>query len=95
MPANNRYLWMDEFEGLAWSCNAFIGESLTEKVRDTVVNRANKTIYVRADAWARYGTLADAVDNVRSSGVDQLGLLTEQRSSVSIIARERDGRKKL
>src|SRR5579864_8468345 len=24
MPANNHYLWMDEFEGLGRSCNAFM-----------------------------------------------------------------------
>src|SRR5207253_4283932 len=28
-------------------------EALTQKVRDQVVNRANKTVYVRADARAR------------------------------------------
>jgi biopolymer transport protein TolR len=55
------------------------GDTLTERVRDTVANRTNKTVYVRADARARYGTLVGAVDDLRSAGVDQLGLLTEQR----------------
>ena len=64
-------------------------EALTGKVRDQVVNRGNKTVYVRADARARYGSLAAAVDDLRSAGVDQLGLLTEQRSSMPITARER------
>jgi biopolymer transport protein TolR len=54
-------------------------EALTQKVRDTVANRVNKTVYVRADARARYGILVNAVDDLRSAGVDQLGLLTEQR----------------
>ena len=54
-------------------------EALTRKVQDTMANRANKTVYVRADARARYGTLVNAVDDLRSAGVDQLGLLTEQR----------------
>ena len=58
------------------------GESLTQKVRDQSVNRANKTVYVRADARARYGTLVDAVDGLRSAGIDQLGLLTEQRNFI-------------
>ena len=52
---------------------------LTQKVRDQLVNRANRTVYVRADARARYGILVEAVDDVRSAGVDQLGLLTEKR----------------
>jgi biopolymer transport protein ExbD/biopolymer transport protein TolR len=55
------------------------GDALTRKVRDTMATRANKTVYVRADARARYGTLVNAVGDLRSAGVDQLGLLTEQR----------------
>ena len=54
-------------------------EALTRKIQDTMANRANKTVYVRADARARYGVLVNAVDDLRSAGVDQLGLLTEQR----------------
>jgi biopolymer transport protein TolR len=61
------------------------GDALTERVRDT--NRVNKTVYVRADARARYGILVTAVDDLRSAGVDQLGLLTEQRSHVPSGAR--------
>ena len=57
---------------------------LTRKVRDTVATRANKTVYVRADARARYGTLVNAVDDLRSAGVEQLGLLTEQRLAIAV-----------
>jgi biopolymer transport protein ExbD/biopolymer transport protein TolR len=52
---------------------------LGQRVRDQVSNRVNKTVYVRADARARYGFLVEAVDDVRAAGVDQLGLLTEQQ----------------
>jgi len=54
-------------------------EALTGRIRDTVVNRADKTVFIRADARARYGSLVEAVNDVRSAGVDQLGLLTEQK----------------
>lgn len=54
-------------------------EALTQKVRTQIVNRANKAVYVRADARARYGALVNTVDDLRSAGVDQLGLLTEKR----------------
>jgi biopolymer transport protein TolR len=63
-------------------------EALIQKVRDTVVNRLDKTVYVRADARARYGLLVAAVNDLRSAGVDHLGLLTEQRSFVPSGARE-------
>jgi biopolymer transport protein TolR len=64
------------------------GDALTQRVRDQIVNRFDKTVYVRADARARYGSLVAAVDDIRSAGVDQLGLLTEQSGSVPRAARE-------
>jgi biopolymer transport protein TolR len=54
-------------------------EELTQKVRDRVENRVNKQVFVKADARARYKKVVEVVDDVRSAGVDQLGLLTEQR----------------
>jgi biopolymer transport protein ExbD/biopolymer transport protein TolR len=54
-------------------------EELTDKVKDRLANRTDKRVYVRADARAKYKAVVEVVDNVRSAGVDQLGLLTEQR----------------
>ena len=54
-------------------------DQLTNKLKDKLTNRTDKRVFVRADARARYGAVVDVVDNVRSAGVDQLGLLTEQR----------------
>ncbi len=51
---------------------------LFDQVKDRLAGRNNKTVYVRADARARYEYVVDVVDNVRTAGVDQLGLLTEQ-----------------
>ena len=56
-------------------------EALTAKVKDRVAARTDKTVFVKADARAKYGKVVEVVDNVRSAGVDQLGLLTEQRKS--------------
>jgi biopolymer transport protein TolR len=52
---------------------------LGPKVRDKLEKRTDKTVYIKADARAKYGVIVDAVDNIRTAGVDQLGLLTEQR----------------
>jgi biopolymer transport protein ExbD/biopolymer transport protein TolR len=54
-------------------------DQLTNKMKDKLANRVDKRVFVRADARARYGNVVDVVDNVRAAGVDQLGLLTEQR----------------
>lgn len=53
-------------------------EDLGPKVKDLLTNRLDKTVYLRADARARYERVVEVVDNLRTAGVDQLGLLTEQ-----------------
>lgn len=52
-------------------------DQLPEKVRDLLTNKTDKTVYIKADARAQYKTVEDVVDNLRASGVDQLGLITE------------------
>ncbi|HEY7406328.1 MAG TPA: biopolymer transporter ExbD [Candidatus Angelobacter sp.] len=56
-------------------------DELTQKVKERVSSRTNKEVFVRADARAHYKWVVDVVDDVRSAGVDQLGLLTEQRQN--------------
>ena len=58
-------------------------DQLSDKVRDRLANKADKRVYVKSDARAKYGTVVAVVDNVRSAGVDQLGLLTEQRQPLA------------
>ena len=58
-------------------------DQLTQKVKDRLANKVEKRVFIRADARAKYGSVVEVVDNVRSAGVDQLGLLTEQRKQGS------------
>jgi biopolymer transport protein TolR len=53
-------------------------DDITGKVKDLLSNRLDKTVFVKSDARAKYGTVVKAVDEVRSAGVDNLGLLTEK-----------------
>jgi biopolymer transport protein ExbD/biopolymer transport protein TolR len=55
-------------------------EQLGSQVKDLLANKTTKMVYFRADARAHYGTVEDAIDAVRTAGVDEVGLLTEQRS---------------
>jgi biopolymer transport protein ExbD/biopolymer transport protein TolR len=55
------------------------GDELTQKVKKQLSSHADKTVFVRADARVRYSSVVNAVDDVRSAGVDQLGLLTEKK----------------
>jgi biopolymer transport protein ExbD/biopolymer transport protein TolR len=54
-------------------------DQLTNKLKDRLANRMDKRVFVKADARTKYGNVVEVVDNVRAAGVDQLGLLTEQR----------------
>ena len=53
-------------------------DELTNKVKDRLANKVDKRVFIRADSRAKYGAVVDVVDNVRSAGVDDVGLLTEQ-----------------
>jgi biopolymer transport protein ExbD/biopolymer transport protein TolR len=52
---------------------------LGSKVADALQNKTDKTVYFRADQRAHYGTVEDAIDAVRTAGVEEIGLLTENR----------------
>jgi biopolymer transport protein TolR len=48
-------------------------------VRDKLADKPGKTIYVRADARSQFKAVEDAIDAVRTAGVDDVGLLTNKR----------------
>src|SRR5689334_5090052 len=58
-------------------------DQLTGRVKDRLANRTDKRVFVRADARAKFGSVVQVVDNVRAAGVDELGLLTDQRKQAN------------
>ena len=54
---------------------------LGRKVAEKLADKPGKTIYVRADARAQYKAVEDAIDNVRTAGVDEVGLLTQKKEN--------------
>jgi biopolymer transport protein ExbD/biopolymer transport protein TolR len=56
-------------------------DNLTTKVKDRLANRVDKRVYVKADSRAHFGNVVQVVDAVRAAGVDDLGLLTDQRKT--------------
>lgn len=51
---------------------------LGTKVKDSLADKADKTVYIKSDRRAKYGDVVDVVDIVRSNGVDTLGLITDK-----------------
>jgi len=56
-------------------------DGLTTKVKDRLANKPDKRVYVKSDMRARFGEVVQVVDAVRAAGVDDLGLLTDQRKT--------------
>ncbi len=48
-------------------------------VQQRLADRTDKTIFVRADARAQYKAVEDAIDDVRTAGVEDIGLLTQRK----------------
>jgi biopolymer transport protein ExbD/biopolymer transport protein TolR len=48
-------------------------------VRDMLADKTDKTIFVRADARAQFKSVEDAIDDVRTAGVETVNLLTARR----------------
>jgi biopolymer transport protein ExbD/biopolymer transport protein TolR len=65
--------------------SVFLGQNrvdpsqLGSLVRDKLTDKTDKTIYVRADSRAQYRAVEDAIDDVRTAGVEEVGLLTQRR----------------
>ena len=57
-------------------------EDLAGQIKDRIANRLDKTVFVKSDGRAKYGDVVAAVDEIRSAGVDSLGLLTERARPV-------------
>jgi len=53
-------------------------------VRDKLADKTNKMIYFRADERAQYKVVEDAIDDVRTAGVEEVGLLTQRREGNQI-----------
>ena len=66
-------------------------EDITGQIKDRIANKLDKTVYVKSDARAKYGDVVAAVDEIRSAGVDSLGLLTEKVKSTNPQAPAKSG----
>jgi biopolymer transport protein TolR len=70
--------------GISRSGDIFLGnqktalDQISSLVRDRISNRVDKTVFIKSDGRAKYGDVVKLVDEVRSAGVDNVGLLTDK-----------------
>ena len=55
--------------------------SLGSSVSTLLADKTDKTVYFRADARAQFKAVEDAIDDVRTAGVDNVALLTQRTES--------------
>jgi biopolymer transport protein ExbD/biopolymer transport protein TolR len=48
-------------------------------IADKLADKTDKTIYFRADSRAQFKSVEDAIDDVRTAGVDEIGLLVQKK----------------
>ena len=66
----------DVFVGQNKSSIDVLGTQVREKLADSP---GTKTIFIRADARAEYLSVENAIDAVRTTGIEDVGLLTQKR----------------
>jgi len=59
-------------------------DDLASKVNDLLATRLEKKVFVKSDLRAKYGDVVAVVDEIRSAGVDQLGLLTQRLEKAAV-----------
>jgi biopolymer transport protein ExbD len=70
--------------------NKISKEEITGQIKDRIANKLDKRVYVKSDARAKYGDVVAVVDEIRSAGVDQLGLLTEKVKALGSATDQKD-----
>src|ERR1017187_6197587 len=70
--------------GISASGDVFLGSAksdvsqIADQIRDRISNKLDKTVFVKSDGRAKYGDVVKVVDEIRSAGVDNVGLLTDK-----------------
>ena len=70
--------------GISMSGDVYMGNNksditqIADQVRDRISNKLDKTVFVKSDGRAKYGDVVKVVDEIRSAGVDNVGLITDR-----------------
>ena len=54
-------------------------DQLPNKIRQGLTGGAEKKVYIRADARAKYGTVKEALDGIRDAGIENVAFFADQR----------------
>ena len=60
-------------------------EELRQKVEEILETRKERIILISADEDARYSAVMDAMDELRASGIEDMGLITDPKNRTRLI----------
>ena len=60
-------------------------EDLRQKVEEVLETKKERIILIKADEDARYSAVMDAMDELRASGIEDMGLITDPKSRQSLL----------
>ena len=55
-------------------------DDLRRRVEEVLENKKDKIVIIKADQDVEYGAVMDAMDQLRASGIEDMGLITDPRS---------------
>ncbi|MGE0862775.1 MAG: ExbD/TolR family protein, partial [Vicinamibacterales bacterium] len=55
-------------------------EDLRQKVEEILVNKNERIFLIKADVEARYAAVLDCMDELRASGIEDMGLITDPKT---------------
>ena len=56
-------------------------DDLTRRVTDALESKKEKQVIIKADQDVEWGAVMEAMDQLRSAGIEDMGLITETRRS--------------
>ena len=56
-------------------------EALNPLMEEALESKTQKVVFIKADEDAPYGSVMEAMDEVRAAGVEDMGLITERKKA--------------
>jgi biopolymer transport protein ExbD len=61
-------------------------EDLRTKVEEILETKKERIILIKADVDAKYGAVMDLMDELRASGIEDMGLITDPKNRASLLS---------
>jgi biopolymer transport protein ExbD len=54
---------------------------LATRIEDTIKNKVEKVVFIKADQEANYSAVMETMDQLRRAGIEDIGLITERKQT--------------